>query len=196
MTICHLLPISRSIFLTWIARHEIRGLLVASILSSNHWISEGVVFCDPHLYCQNDHTSSYTCSACTRTRLSAQQRAVYLQIHAQTFEVPNRYLRSSQRTQSTNMFEINSKGPPNWWPPFYMVIVVRDNHSSSYYCSACIRIRLSAHKKTGISARFAQWYCYFRWKTMKQVKENYDYRISEGWGMSFTCYEKSIWLGL
>ena len=52
------------------------------------------------------------------------------------------------------------------------------------------------HKKTGISARFAQWYCYFRWEAMKQVKENYDYRISEGWGMFFTCYEKSIWLGL
>nr|DAG10016.1 MAG TPA: hypothetical protein [Caudoviricetes sp.] len=36
MNIVHLVPISRSIFLTWIARHEIRGLLVASILSSSH----------------------------------------------------------------------------------------------------------------------------------------------------------------
>ena len=88
------------------------------------------------------------------------------------------------------------RGSPNWWPPFYMIITVRDNHSSSYSCSACTRMRLSAHKKTGISARFAQWYCYFRWEAMKQVKENYDYRISEGWGMLFTCYEKSIWLGL
>nr|DAH88870.1 MAG TPA: Molybdenum Cofactor Synthesis C [Caudoviricetes sp.] len=34
-----------------------------------------------------------------------------------------------------------------------MIIAVRDSHSSSYSCSDCTRTRLSAHKKTGISAR-------------------------------------------